>query len=238
MMTRAEIEALPKTFAATLTMPRKKLFREMYETWQSNNPANVGEVISMTLRLTDFKIPVTVEECDQERAYYDVRSKTIHLCYEFFAYANELAKRPRGTVDPMINDIVMFTTLHEIGHAVIDILHLRIDWNEEDAADEFALLALTGGRDDELARSIVMAPAEFFKRHGDNVTAEERDEHSSGAERSFDAICILYGRQRSAREKKLLGNRAEACVAHTDRVVVRWNKLLAPYTRIASGNAF
>lgn len=238
MMTRAEVEALPKAFPATLVKPRNKTFRAMYKTWSANNPAEIGDTISWVLRLEHVTIPVTVEECGRPRAFYAPREKTIHICYEFMGYVNELAKRPRGTVDPFLNDMLMFTTLHEIGHAVIDVLKLRIDWNEEDAADQFALLAMTGGEDDELAHALISAPAAFFKRHGSDVTEEERDEHSSGAQRSIEALCILYGRHRDARAKKALGKRAQACIEYTDTVVARWNRLLAPYTRISSGNTF
>ena len=62
--------------------------------------------------------------------------------------------------------------------------------------------------------------------------------HSSSKDRAFEAMCLLYGRQRDPAIGRALGAAAPRCIAHTRDVMARWNRLLRPYTRIDTGDTF
>lgn len=241
-LTDEEIEAIPNAFPATLMKPKTPRFIAMYEHWRENSPADIGQLPSIYLRLASEGVgaPITVEECDGViSAHYTFKSRSIRICYELMAYANQLAQRAPGKADPYTNDVLMYVTLHEIGHALIHQLGIPIDGNAEDAADQFAWLTMTNYNDSSLAHTIMTVPAEFLEFHGRDVADDdEPDEHPPGTERAFDALCLLYGRHRDAEAKQRLGKNADFCMRWTQQIIRIWNRRLAPYTRIESGNTF
>lgn len=243
-MTRAEIDAIPTVFPVTIQEPRSPKFRPLYEALHDNDPIEIGDLPSKLLVLEALKmrVPITVEECGgRERAYYHPRTTSIHVCYEFIAYINELrglSGKARMTLDAATRNVLMFTTLHEIAHALIDRLHLEVGASEEDAADQYAYLSLTTVRDVDLARTVISAPVHFFTRHGEEVGSDTDGVHSAGADRSFEGSCILYGLTGESRAMRAVGSRAAWCNQHAADVRARWNEWLRPYSRVTSGRTF
>jgi hypothetical protein len=240
-LTKEQIDAIPNAFPASLVPPRTRAFAPMYESLKQVTPMNIGELISILLILDDVHVPVSVEECGKASAQYDPRTRSIRICYEFIEYANELLGRTGkdlAIVDADTNALLMFATLHEIGHALVDVLDLSVGSNEEDRVDEFAFLAMTNVNDVELARSVVAAPTEFFARHGAAVGTQGNGVHSSGGQRAFDGICMLYGRLREPSAKRVLGDRADACIEQSIRIRDRWRDWLRPYSRVTGGRTF
>jgi hypothetical protein len=214
----------------------------MYEAFTKVDPMEIGQLISVVLRLGELRVPISVEECGKASAQYSPRTRSIRICYEFVEYANELAGRKGralATVDADTNALLMFATLHEIGHALIDILDLPIAGNEEDRVDEFAFLTMTSHDDVELARSVVTAPASFFQRHGKAVGEHHDGVHSSGGDRAFDGICLLYGRTGDHFAKRLLGpERTQGCIDWAVTIRDLWRKWVRPYSRVTNGHTF
>jgi hypothetical protein len=245
-LTQAEMDAIPTAFPTTLVRPRSNVIASMYSRLvELKNPELVGQLVSTLISLGRLRVPVTVEQCDDVKAQYDTRSNRILICYEFIANANRLAGKPKSewyTLDKDAATMLIFTALHEISHALVDVLRLRPGGNEEDLADQFAFLMMTNVKDAEMMQRLIAVPAAFFHEHGKEVAREgghaKGDVHSSSASRAFEAMCMLYGRQRDPTLGRALGADGPRCIAHTREVIAKWNRLLRPYTRLDTGNTF
>ena len=82
-----------------------------------------------------------------EGAYYDPSTRVVGLCYELFVGIDKLFQR--GTVTLSEEEIAesvvgvgLFVFLHEVGHALIDILDIPTTGKEEDAVDDLAAVLL------------------------------------------------------------------------------------------------
>jgi len=246
-LTDDEIAAIPNVFPTTFVPPEHAAFQPMYERMvELQNPTVLGKLVSTLISLGDLHVPISVEECGEVDAHYVPSTQTIKICYEFIANANRLAGKPEAewfTLDRNAAAVLAFTALHEMGHALIDVLDLRVRSDEEeDVADQFAFLILTNANDAELVNDIMVAPAVFFHHHGleqDQAGGPAADDvHSPSAQRAFEAVCILYGRHRDRDLGVALDAQAAGCITHAGEVIDRWNGYLAAYTRIDTGRTF
>ena len=127
---------------------------------------------------------------------------------------------------------VQFTLLHEIGHALVDVLELPITGLEETAVDQFAAVALVELLDDPIA---VLEASDLF----DWVSyvpeeADFYDEHALDQQRFFELRCLVYGTDPDEYADELDGldldeGRAELCIDNLARVFDAWGELLAPF---------
>jgi hypothetical protein len=224
-------------FPTTLVPPANHAFMPMYRRLvEVGNPAGIGRLVERLYGLHGFAVPIVVKECGEESAFYAPRSRTITICYEILRYANDLAGKSgndRYTLDRNALITVVYFTLHEIGHALIDVLALSLYTDEEEMADQFAFLVATSADDAALVADLIKAPASFLHRHGAAMHGgRARDEHRHGDERAFAALCLLYGRLRNPEVGEALGADAARCIADTARVVDAWNQALAPYSSL------
>jgi hypothetical protein len=245
-LTDDEIAAIPNVFPTTFVPPAHAAFQPMYERMvELENPTVIGKLVSTLISLGDLRVPISVEECGEVDAHYVPSTQTIKICYEFIANANRLAGKPEAewfTLDRNAAAVLAFTALHEMGHALIDVLDLPIRGREEDAADQFAFLMLTNAGDADLVNRIMVAPAVFFHHHGveqDRTGGPSAvDVHSPSAERAFEAVCLLYGRHRDPDLGVALDDQAAGCITHAAEIVDRWNAYLVAYTRLDNGRTF
>ena len=107
-----------------------------------------------------YDVYLTMDECGEPKAVYYLDYKRITICYELVTllenrlapYYNTNEELSRG-----VGGFVTWVTLHELGHALIDVYDLPVTGNEEDAVDQFAtIIAL------EYIRLI--RPVTFFPR--------------------------------------------------------------------------
>ena len=93
--------------------------------------------------LSPFRLPrtlhISLEECDGEPdAYYD--DAAITVCYEYIyeLWENMPKESTLAGVTPidMVIGPLFEITLHEVGHALFDMLNLPVLGREEDAADQ------------------------------------------------------------------------------------------------------
>ena len=107
-----------------------------------------------------FRIPkdveVTLRECGEANAYYESDSRRISLCYELVAITPSVLRRHRdrggpGGAGEAVAGATLFTLLHELGHALIDLWDLPITGREEDAVDQLATIILLEGEDGQTA---------------------------------------------------------------------------------------
>lgn len=245
-LTDEDIAAIPNVFPATLVPPRTPAMRSMHARMvELRNPELLGQLVSTLISLGDRNVPIVVEECGDIDAHYNTRTRRIRICYEMIAMANRLAGKPRSdwyVLDQDAASVLIFIALHEIGHALVDVLELRFRGNEEDLVDQFAFLVMTNVNDVELARRLIRSPAAFFYHHGAEVDANRGhradDEHSPSKDRAFEALCLLYGRHRDQTIGQALGKHAAVCDRHATDVMALWNGLLERHTRLDTGRTF
>jgi hypothetical protein len=137
-------------------------------------------------------------ECKAEEAWYDRDTRTVSFCYELVAHIQRIApKRAQAGVEPqeVIVGSVVFSLLHEIGHAFVDMLELPVLGREEDAADQMAAYILLQ-LDKPLPRKLVGGAAwmwEHEARSNKPDRGDLADVHSLSAQRFFNLLCMAYG---------------------------------------------
>src|SRR5262249_12779075 len=84
--------------------------------------------------------------------------------------------------------------LHELGHAVFDMLEVPVIGREEDAADQMStFIALQFSK--EVARTIVRGNAYLYKVWYAFGAPAFFDEHGTGLQRYYNSLCLAYGGQ-------------------------------------------
>ncbi len=194
---------------------------------------------TIALRLNDsIKLPkditLTTAHCAQPNASYDPDRRRVTLCYELFEELTDKFAREVGG-EYLVSGTLVFALMHELGHAIIDVLELPIVGREEDAVDQLATILLLnqGPTGDSLAFGAVgwfalNAPA---KPLNDIAFA---DEHGLNQQRVYNIICWIYGRaptryREVVREGWLPEDRARGCQSEFLRLARNWERLLSPY---------
>lgn len=188
-------------------------------------------------------VQVAFEHCGQVNAFYDPAKHKISMCYELFGRFLEVFGRDEETSDEEkalnVLNTALFTFLHELGHALVDVLEIPITGKEEDAVDDLAVLFLIAGGDTgEAAVGSAMqhfaASAEEFENDFDALAFA--DEHSFNAQRGYSALCLVYGSD-PKKHANLVGDdglpkeRAERCPEEYRMKSNNWGKLLAPFMK-------
>lgn len=209
---------------------------------------NVLERISKFL--SPFRLPrdvvILVQSCDGDvNAYYE--NATIVICYEYLAYIDSHAPIGRDEDGLSRRDAIIGPTvdlfLHEMGHAVFDLLKIPVLGREEDAADLFAAyIQLQADREDALALiSGVAFLGRLETREAMAATVELKHfakEHGLPGQRLFNVLCVAYGF-----DPKLFADvitrwnlppeRAESCALEYAQIDHAFKTLIAPHLDLA-----
>jgi Putative metallopeptidase len=199
--------------------------------------ATAKELNSFNLALpTD--VPITLTECGEANAYYDPSRQSITLCYEWLAVAGRLFIKndPKMTPEELVQkiaSILIFTTLHESGHALADLLKLPITGREEDAVDELAAILLLE-MDSPATQIVVLNATHLFAllaNQQDYKNIPFYDEHSLDGQRAYTFICFLYGKDPNTyeafvRQGILPQQRAARCPSEYSQKRNTWIRLL------------
>jgi hypothetical protein len=140
---------------------------------------------------------VTVE-CGVANAFYSPGQWALKLCYEYVELLDKIAPKAGQTKDGFTRDEVVageivVTLLHEIGHAVFDMMKVPIFGREEDAADQMAIfLALQFSP--PVARLITRGDLFFWRNEGNPSDWKDfSDEHGTASQRFYNELCWAYG---------------------------------------------
>lgn len=155
--------------------------------------------------LSPLKLPdtltVKVEGCNgRVNAWYSDRSITI--CYEYIDWIHQVARKVAITDDISFEDAVVGpfvdVLLHELAHALFDMLKIPVFGREEDAADQLAAFILLQFGKDVARRTIVGAALLFRQMAVDQKpgTADYAAVHGLPAQRFVNVLCIAYGADR------------------------------------------
>lgn len=151
--------------------------------------------------------------------------------------------------------VVMFVFLHELGHALVDLLELPVVGRQEDAVDQFAALLLletareleAGGEAEQAAlvwQSVVhtaLAWKLMWQAMERRIARGEAEipwwgEHSLQIQRYYNILCTLYGSNPErfadlARRAGLPEQRAARCRREFELHDRSWRTLVEPFER-------
>ena len=184
---------------------------------------------------------IRLADCDGEAdAFYD--SASITICYELIAelWVNMPEETTQAGIDPIDTVIgpLFEIALHEVAHALFDLLRLPVLGREEDAADQVAAYILLQLGDTE-ARRLITGAAHAYRteelKTGECRSLEDySDEHSTPAQRAFNILCIAYGANSRlfadvVSEGYLPKARAEFCHEEYEQVQDAFDILIQPH---------
>ncbi|HKC62094.1 MAG TPA: DUF4344 domain-containing metallopeptidase, partial [Pyrinomonadaceae bacterium] len=213
---------------------------------------NIADEINATIAVPE-NITITFRECGQPNAFWDPKSRSINMCYELMEQMTE-DFRPHAKDEKDLNDKVVgamtFAFIHELGHCLIDVLHLPSTGREEDAVDQlstFVLLALNGEEGEKMALSGAISwGIQYDKIVKSGKTAAElnmlwADEHSMDGQRFYNILCWIFGHN-PEKYMWLVNNplpeqRAVRCPQEYTKLATAWLTLLKPYLKDGGAKA-
>ena len=219
--------------------PRSREYQDLYERLKKRQ---VLEELAQFL--SPLKLPLSLRlkfaECGMINADYDPLDLRIRICYEWVDFMESRAPRTTMPVAGIISreDAIIGSTvsviLHEMGHALFDILQVPVLGKEEDAADQIAgFIMLQFGKD--VARATINGTAFTWATL---ANTEQKpafyDVHSTAEQRIYNFTCIAYGGDpdtfKDYIDKGLLPKaRAANCKNEYEQVKLAFGKTILPY---------
>lgn len=178
------------------------------------------------------------EACGEPNAFYRAEDRTVALCYEMVDDLEAALAADTGSAASdaqAVSDALLFTALHEVGHALVDVLAIPVTGREEDAVDQLAAVMLADGS----AEGSAAAVNGISGLAGGEEAADElafADEHALGMQRIYNVLCLVYGKDPGTHEQWvedgiLPAERADGCPDEYAQVSDSWDRLLEPYLR-------
>jgi len=153
--------------------------------------------------LSPLKLPkpltIKTEACGVVNAYYS--SGAVTICYEYIAWIHQVARKVTLSNEISLEDAVVGpfvdVLLHEVSHAIFDLLQIPLFGREEDAADQLAAFILLQFGNDVARRTITGAAMLFRQMAADQQpgSADYAAVHGLPAQRFINVLCIAYGAQ-------------------------------------------
>ena len=221
------------------TAPKSSELKPVYEYLKDSGALEKIRGILSPLRLPR-RLMIKAQDCDGvSNAWYDDGSVTI--CYEFVddIWKNAAAETTTGGISPIDTVIgpLADVVLHEVGHAVFEILSVPIFGREEDAADQFSVYIMLQFRKDD-ARRLILGNAYQYKNdlRSDAPIALTKfaDEHGTPAQRFYNVLCLAYGSdpkfyQEIVEKGYLPKTRAEGCEDEYNQLAHAFGTLIGPH---------
>lgn len=192
-----------------------------------------------------LELPATIglryAECGEANAWYDVAAREVRVCFELIErLAGDFGERLDDDRDlaQAVAGASTFIALHELGHALVDVLELPVTGREEDAVDQLSAWLLIGEAGGDAA---VLAAAAAFSIASEGYAlarGDFADQHSLDQQRYFNMVCWVYGSdpRRHAQlvlEAGLPASRAAGCGDEYRRLDRSWDRLLRAHLRRA-----
>ncbi len=183
-------------------------------------------------------IYLSMDKCGEPNAFYSSSDSQILFCYELLdQYEAEFKtiEKDQKKVDAMVEDTLVQTLFHELGHCLIDVWEMPATGREEDAVDQLATILMLDGSDEGQSSTINAAlEFEIASRDQDPGDMMFWDEHSFSKTRFYDMLCLVYG-SNPEKNEFMIGDdglpekRAVRCTEEYARANRSWMKLLEPY---------
>src|SRR5215472_792163 len=153
-----------------------------------------------------------------------------------------LSSKKREELAEFVTGNLLFTLLHELGHAAIDQFDLPVLGKEEDAADSFASVRLMRIGAEFSDQVVADAAKSWFlldrrdRKEGEVVPYY--DEHGLDQQRAYQIVCFVVGSniekfRKLAEETKLPSDRFQSCAYEFHKAMKSWNAVLQPHLRAA-----
>ena len=180
--------------------PTNPAHRPIFERLQKRRVLEDFRDFLSPLKLPDT-LTVRIAGCNgRVNAWYSDRSITI--CYEYVEWIHQIAAKVAVSDEISLEDAVVGpfvdVLLHELSHALFDMLKIPVFGREEDAADQLAAFTLLQFGKDVARRTIVGAALLFRQMAIDQKpgTADYAAVHGLPAQRFVNVLCIAYGSDR------------------------------------------
>ncbi|HEU0053145.1 MAG TPA: DUF4344 domain-containing metallopeptidase [Longimicrobium sp.] len=178
-------------------------------------------------------ITLVMGECGEPNSFYEPKDREVIVCYELVEDLDGMFSEEE---DPgqAVDDALVFTALHEVGHALVDVLDLPVTGREEDAVDQLAAIVLADGSDEGDAAAINGVRGLPAEEVLDDTTFA--DEHALSGQRYYNVLCLVYGQDPDAyaawlSDGTLPRDRADRCQEEYEHASSAWNRLLEPYLK-------
>jgi hypothetical protein len=177
---------------------------------------------------------------DPEGPYYDPETRTIEYPWQFVTESRRLLAESDyagADLETGVVDATRFVLMHEVGHALVDLLDLPVLGREEDAADGFAAYAAVEyAEDGELAIAASDLFAAFDAEDPEFEEADFFDSHALDLQRFYAISCLVYGADPDAYAGVVEGldfddERLDECPVEWDQVARSWEQVLEPHLR-------
>jgi len=230
----------PNRVDISYVQPPNPAHQQLYELLKERRVLERFRAYLSPLRLPT-KLTLKADGCEGEsNAWYEESDHTVTVCYEYLD--DVLKNAPESTTpagvtrqDTIVGPAVE-VFLHEVGHAIFNLLKVPILGREEDAADQVAdylILHL----DDDIARQVVSGVGYMYAHEMQSQTPglqQFANVHGLSAQRFYNLLCMAYGK-----DPKLFGDvvergylpesRAETCEDEYKQVDYAFRKLIYPY---------
>jgi hypothetical protein len=225
--------------------PEDSAFQELYDLLRDRHALeNIREILS------PFRSPealaIKTAECKAINARYRRENfkPTVTVCYELLKHIlkslpNENNADGITPADAAVGQF-LWVTLHEVGHAVFDILDVPIFGHSEDAADNFAtyiMLQFGEGQAHRLIEGAAWAWRAYLGDYKKNPVVPTRlnafaGDHGLPQERFYNLLCLAYGADQvgfADLENYLPQTRAPHCSFEYGMLVRAFEKQITPH---------
>lgn len=262
-MSREEMKSMADK-QGQATVPDKGNFKVVYSTTQNEKYAQMNESLKQSGLLEELAdqlnatvalpadVNITVKECGKVTAQWNPQDRAVAICFEMMEDMESRLK-PYAKISELpgaVRDSLMFALIHELGHALNDLLKLPQMGKSEDAMEQvvtFVLLDSASDKGEQMALSGAMWWERLYQemaRKGDDSGELDQAwarEHSFNAQRFYNIVCWIYGHNPS-KYQSIVNNplpeaRANLCPDEYGRVANTWTTPLKPYLKDAGTNA-
>ena len=175
-------------------------------------------------------VPLGLVECGQANAFYMPRAANgpgILVCTELVDYIFEHVRKnyEDAYLGAAATSMLGFIVVHELGHALVDLLDLPITGREEDVVDQLAAVIL------EAEPEMVIMAATFWRGQFQERRGLEdyAGVHGLSEQRFFNMLCWAYGADPVVRHyiaKSIPDNRRARCEGETTTMTRAWKQML------------
>jgi len=240
----AEIDH-PSWVSVIYEPPENPAFQDLYNLLRERHALeSIREILS------PFRSPealtIKTAECKAINAWYrrEAFRPTVTVCYELLKHIlgslpNEDNPDGLTSADAAVGQF-FFATLHEVGHAIFDILDVPMFGHEEDAADNFAtyiMLQFGEGQAHRLIGGAAWSWRAYLGDYKKNPVVPTRlsafaSDHGLPQERFYNLICLAFGADRigfADFATYLPSTRAPTCWREYGTLVRAFEKEITPH---------
>jgi len=204
----AEIDH-PRWVSIIYEPPENPALQELYDLLRERHALESIQEILMPFRSPEA-LTIKTAECKAINAWYrrETFKPTVTVCYELLKHIlgslpNEDNPDGLTPADAAVGQF-FFATLHEVGHAIFDILDVPMFGHEEDAADNFAtyiMLQFGEGQAHRLIGGAAWSWRAYLGDYKKNPLVPTRlsafaSDHGLPQERFYNLICLAFGADR------------------------------------------